>query len=155
MAGGTREGRGDGASRRIIELIGFARRSLCKDHRGTGTVLRQIEVHAALCSFACRIVSSVSRDDQRIGSNAEQATESVPTEAVVVAQPGRISSGIRSNAARIARLANEIERMGGRLREGFGPAGALCPPFARHFENGEKDPSERRKSRFQERSVTA
>jgi hypothetical protein len=108
---------------------------------------------AALCSFTDWIVSSVSFFDHRIGSKAEQATASVPTEAVVVAQPGRISIG--SSAARIARLANEIERMGGRLREGFGPAGALCQPFARHFENGENDPSERRKSRFQERSVTA
>jgi hypothetical protein len=71
-----------------------------------------------LCSFAWRIVSSVSRADHRIGSIAVQATASVPPEAVIVAQPGRISSGIGSSAARIARFANEIERMGGGLREG-------------------------------------
>jgi hypothetical protein len=68
----------------------------------------QSAAHAALCSFTCRIVSSVSRDDHRIGSNAEQATVSVPTEAVVVAQPARISSGIGSNAARIARFFEEV-----------------------------------------------
>lgn len=63
---------------------------------------------------------SVSPFDQRIGSKAEQAIASVPTEAVVFARPGRISSGNGSNAARIARLAYEIERMGGELREGLG-----------------------------------
>jgi hypothetical protein len=104
----------------------------------------QIAAHAALCSFACRIVSSVSLFDHRIGSNAEQTTASVPTEAVVVAQPARISSGIGSSAARIARLANEIKGMSGGLRDGFGPAGALRLPFSRHFENGENDLSERR-----------
>jgi len=64
------------------------------------------------------------------GSNAEQATASVPTEAVVVAQPARISSGIGNSAARVARLADEIERMSGGLREGFGPAGAFRLPIA-------------------------
>src|SRR5581483_5427753 len=107
----------------------------------------QSAAHAALCSLACRIVSSVSFFDHRIGSNAEQATASVPTEAVVVAQPLRISSGISGSAARIARLANEIERMGGGLRDGFGPAGALRPPFARHFEDGENKFRERRQGR--------
>lgn len=67
------------------------------------------------------MVSSVSFFDHRIGSNAEQATASVPTEAVVVAQPGTISSGIGSSTARIARFANEIERMGGGRCEGLGP----------------------------------
>jgi hypothetical protein len=43
--------------------------------------------HAALCSFTCRIVSSVSFFDHRIGSKAGQAMASVPTEAVVVAKP--------------------------------------------------------------------
>lgn len=57
------------------------------------------------------IVSSVSRDDHRIGSKAEQATASVPTEAVV-AQPARMSS----RAARIARLADAIDRTDGGLR---------------------------------------
>jgi hypothetical protein len=90
------------------------------------------------------MVSSVSFFDHRIGSKAEQATASVPTEAVVVAQPARISSGISSSAARIARLANKIERMGSGLRKGFGPAGALRLPLPCHFENGENDPSERR-----------
>jgi hypothetical protein len=107
----------------------------------------QTAVHAALCSFTCRMVSSVSLDDHRIGSKAEQATASVPTEAVVVAQPAKISSAIGSSAARIARLADEIERMGGGLRDGLGPAGALRPPFARHFKDGENDPSERRQGR--------
>jgi hypothetical protein len=65
-------------------------------------------------------------------------------EAVIVAQPGRISSGIGSSAARITRLANEIQGMGGGLRNGFGPAGALRLPFARHFKDSENDPSERR-----------
>ncbi|HVY89071.1 MAG TPA: hypothetical protein VG942_09405 [Hyphomonadaceae bacterium] len=92
--------------------------------------------------MARRIVSSVSLFDHRIGSNAELAIASVPTEAVVVTQPARINSGVGSSAARIARLANEIERMGGRLREGFGPAGALRLPFTRHFEDGENVPSE-------------
>jgi hypothetical protein len=104
-------------------------------------------IQAALCSFACRMVASVSAFDHRIGSNAEQGTASVPTEPVVVAQPVRISSGISSSAARIARLANEIEGIGGGLRDGFGPAGALRMPFARHFENGESDLSERRQGR--------
>ncbi len=103
--------------------------------------------HAALCSFAWRIVSSVSRDDHRIGSNAVQATASVPPEAVVVAQPGRISSGIGSSAARIARFANEIERMGGGLREGFGPAGILRLPLARDFEHDENELGEGRQGR--------
>jgi hypothetical protein len=103
--------------------------------------------HAALCSFACRIVSSVSFFDHWIGSKAEQATASVPTEAVVVAQAARISNGIGSSAARITRLANEIEGMGSGLRNGFGPAGLLRLPFARHFEDGENDPSERRQGR--------
>ena len=53
------------------------------------------------------------------------------TGAVLVAQPARISSGIGSSATRIARLANEIESMGGGLREGFDPAGAFGLPFAR------------------------
>jgi hypothetical protein len=94
----------------------------------------QSAVHAALCSFACRIVSSVSRDDQRIGSNAEQATASVPMGAVVVAQPGRISSAIGSNAARITRFANEIERMGahavGRQFAPVGPGAAVADLIA-------------------------
>jgi hypothetical protein len=89
----------------------------------------------------------VSFLDHRIGSKAEQATASVPTEAVVVAQPARISSGISSSAARIARFANEIEGMGGGLRNGFGPAGTLRLTFTRHFEDGENDPSERRQGR--------
>lgn len=54
--------------------------------------------------------------DRQIGSKGEHVTTSVPTEAVVLAQPFRISSDIGSSAARIARLANEIERMCGRLR---------------------------------------
>jgi hypothetical protein len=74
------------------------------------------------------MVASVSFVDQRIGSKTEQATASVPTEAVVVAQPARISSGIGSSAARIVRLANEIEGKGGELREGFGPASILRLP---------------------------
>ncbi len=77
------------------------------------------------------MVSSVSFFDHRIGSNAEQATASVPTEAVVVAQLAKISSGISSSAARIARLANDIEGMVCGLRKGFGPAGALRLPFTR------------------------
>jgi hypothetical protein len=89
----------------------------------------------------------VSFFDHRIGSNAEQATASVPTEAVVVTQPARISSGIGSSAARITRLANEIEGMSGGLRKGFGPAAAPGLPFARHLEYGENDPSERRQGR--------
>jgi hypothetical protein len=97
--------------------------------------------------LTCRIVPSVSFFDHRIGSKAEQATASVPTEAVVVAQPVRNSSGIGSSATRITRLANEIESMGGGLRDGFGPAGALRLPFTRHFEDGENDPSERRQGR--------
>jgi hypothetical protein len=97
--------------------------------------------------LTCRIVSSVSLFDHRIGSKAEQAIASVPTEAVVVAQPGRISSGIGSSTARIARLANEIEGMGSGLRNGFGPAGALRPSFARHFEDDENDLGERRQGR--------
>jgi hypothetical protein len=36
--------------------------------------------------------------------------------------------------------------MGGGLRDGFGPAGTLCLPFARRFEDGENDPSERRQA---------
>jgi hypothetical protein len=36
----------------------------------------------------------------------------VPTEAVVVTQPGRISSGVSSSAARIACLGNKIKCMG-------------------------------------------
>jgi hypothetical protein len=107
----------------------------------------QIAAHAALCLFTCRMVSSVSFFDQRIGSKAEHATTSVPTEAVVVAQLARISNGIGSSAARIARLANEIEGMGGGLREGFGPAGAFSLPIARHFEDSENDPGERRQGR--------
>jgi hypothetical protein len=103
--------------------------------------------HAALCALACRIVSSVSFFDHRTGSKAEQATALVPTEAVVVAQPGRISSGIGSIATRIARRTNEIESMGGGLRNGFGPARALRLPFARHFKDGENDLSERRQGR--------
>jgi hypothetical protein len=93
--------------------------------------------------LACRIVSSVSFFDHRIGSNAEQATASVPTEAVVVAQPARISSGIGSSAARIARLANEIESIGSGLREGFGPAGTFRLPLPCHFEDGEDKLRER------------
>ena len=85
--------------------------------------------------------------DHRIGSKAEHATESVPTEAVVVAQPARIGSSVSSSAARIARLADEIERMGGGLRDGLGPAGALRPPFARHFEDDENDAGEGRQDR--------
>jgi hypothetical protein len=54
------------------------------------------EAQTALCSFTCQIVSSVSFFDHRIGSNAEQATASVPTEAVVVVQPGRIGSSIHT-----------------------------------------------------------
>jgi 3-phosphoglycerate kinase len=73
------------------------------------------------------MVSSVSFFDQRIGSKAEQAIASVPTEAVVVAQAARISSGSSGNsAARIERLANEIDGMGGGLRKGFGPADAFA-----------------------------
>jgi hypothetical protein len=74
-------------------------------------LLMQIVIHAALCSFTCRIVSSEPFFDHRIGSKVEQATASVPTEAVVVAQPLRINSRIGSSAARIA-LANEIARTG-------------------------------------------
>ena len=55
----------------------------------------------------------------------QHATASVPTEAVVVAQPARISSS--SSAARIARLADEIEGMSGGLRDSFGPAGCAHP----------------------------
>lgn len=69
-------------------------------------------LHAALCPFTCRIVSSVSFADHRIGSNAEHATASVPTEAVVVAQPGRIRSGVSSSAARITDFADKIKCMG-------------------------------------------
>jgi len=47
----------------------------------------QTAFHAALCSFTRRMVSSVSFTDQRIGSNAEHATTSVPAEPVVIAQP--------------------------------------------------------------------
>jgi hypothetical protein len=50
---------------------------------------------------------------------------------------------------------NEIERFDCGLREGFAPAGAFSLPIARHLDNGENDPGERRKSRFQERSVIA
>jgi hypothetical protein len=77
----------------------------------------QIAFQAALCRLTCRMVSSVFFFDHRIGSKAEQATSSVPTEAVVVAQPARVSSGIGSSAARIARLVNEIERIDCGLRE--------------------------------------
>jgi hypothetical protein len=90
----------------------------------------------------CRIVPSVSLFDHRIGSNAEQATASVPTEAVVIAQPGRIGSSVSSSTARIARLGDEIERMGGGFRDGFGPASAPCPQLARHGEHGENDAGE-------------
>src|SRR5579883_361420 len=107
----------------------------------------QSTAHAALCSLACRIVSSVSFFDHRIGSNAEQATALVPTEAVVVAQPARISSGIGSSAARIVRLANKIKCMGGGLRNSFGPAGTLRLPLPCHFEDGENKFRERRQDR--------
>ncbi len=49
----------------------------------------QIAFQATLCSFPCRMDSSVSFFDHRIGSKAEQATASVPTEAVIIAQPAR------------------------------------------------------------------
>jgi hypothetical protein len=58
------------------------------------------------------MVSLVSLFDQRIGSNAEQATASVSTEAVVVAQPVRISSGIRGSTARAARLSDQTKGSG-------------------------------------------
>ena len=72
----------------------------------------QTAFHAALCSFTRRMVSSVSFADQRIGSNVEHATTSVPAEPVVVAQPCRIRSGISSSAARIVCLADEFKCMG-------------------------------------------
>jgi hypothetical protein len=93
--------------------------------------------------LTCRIVLSVSFFDHRIGSNAEQATGSVPTEAVVVAQPGRIASGVSSSASRIARFANEIEGICGGLRNGFGPASALRLTFARHFKDDDNELEER------------
>ena len=68
--------------------------------------------HAALCPFTCRMVSSVSLADHRIGSKAEQATASVATVPVIVAQPGRIRSGISSSTARIACLGDKVECMG-------------------------------------------
>jgi hypothetical protein len=53
-----------------------------------------------LCSFAARIVASVSRRDQRIGSKAVQDTSVLPPVAVVVSQPASIAIAIASSAAR-------------------------------------------------------